>query len=314
MRQSIRGYADGVIELSGAAGQGPAGGPAAAPLSRVAEELRAVRGLLDSSEDLRRVLTDSGVSALSRRAVVNDLLSSRVGPSALQLVNFAIEADRAADFADNVSWLASRVDAATRGATSSFDHVLGHKAAEERLDGFATALLAPVEGAAALTGIEDELFRFMRIVASAEDLRAALSNRAVPQTARQSLVEDLLRGKASDTTVRLAAYTTRVGRPRDYEALLGFLVDRVASENNRRLADVRAPIELDETQRGQLAQALAGVVGRNVEVRVTVDPTVLAGFVATIGDTVVDGSARHRLEILKERLALPEATASTGDS
>ena len=305
MRQSIRGYADGVLELSGASGQ-------AAEV--LAEELRAVKDLLGSSEDLRRVLTDSGVPALSRRAVVKDLLSSRVGPSTVALLDFVIDVDRAADFVDDVAWLAARTEAATRGATSTTDHILGHKAAEERLDGFATALLAPVEGESALTGIEDELFRFQRIVASAEDLRAALSSRAVPQQARHSLVEDLLRAKATDTTVQLASYATRVGRPRDYEALLGFLVDRVAAENNRRLADVRAAVELDEPQRRQLAEALAGVVGRNVEVRVTVDPKVLAGFVATIGDTVVDGSARHRLEILKERLILPEATVTTGES
>jgi F-type H+-transporting ATPase subunit delta len=48
-------------------------------------------------------------------------------------------------------------------------------------------------------------------------------------------------------------------------------------------------------------------------VRVIVDPTVLGGFVATIGDTVVDGSARHRLDLLKERLEMPEAAITTGD-
>lgn len=309
MRQSIRGYTDGVIELSGPAPRGGGGG-----LADLAGELRSVEILLASSEDLRRVLTDSGVPASARRAVIKDLLSSRVSGPALQLLDFAAEADRAADFGDNVSWLAARTEAAARNARSAADHVLGHKAAEERLDGYATALLASVEGDAALTRVEDELFQFMRIVGSAEDLRAAVSNRAVPQAARQSLVEDLLRGKVTETTLRLTAYTTRVGRPRDYEALLGFLVDRVASESNRRFADVRAPIELDESQRSNLSQALSGLVGRSVHVRVTVDPKVLGGFVATIGDTVVDGSARHRLEVLKERLVLTEATVTTGDS
>lgn len=310
MRQSIRGYADGVIELSRAGGAQAVAGN----LAVLADELRAVRRLIDSSEDLRRVLADSGVPMASRRAVVNDLLQSRVGAHTLQLIAFAVEADRAADLPDNVAWLANRTEAVAREAKpTAADQVLGHKAAEERLDGYATALLAPVEGEAALTNIEDELFRFLQTVASSEELRAALSNRAIPQSARQAVVEDLLRGKATDTTVRLATYATHVGRPRDYEPLLAFLVDRVAFENNRRLADVRAPVELDESQRGHLAEALSRLIGRSVDVRVTVDRAVLGGFVATIGDTVVDGSARHRLEILKERLALPEATLTTGD-
>lgn len=308
MRQSIRGYADGVIGTAGSAGQ-------PGSTASLASELRAVHGVLESSDDLRSVLTDSGVPAASRRAVLHDLLASRVEATTLQLLDFALEADRAADFVDNVAWLAWRTEAAARDAelAAGADLVLGHKAAEERLDGYATALLSPVDGEAALTNIEDELFRFMRTVASSEALGEALSNRSIPQTARQAVVEDLLKDKATPTTVLMATYATQVGRPRDYEALLAFLVDRVAAENDRRLADVHAPVELDETQRQHLASALSRLVGRNVEVRVTVDPSVLGGFVATIGDTVVDGSARHRLEILKERLVLPEATVtSTG--
>lgn len=315
MRQSIRGYADGMVELSTSdrpeaqrATPDSPGGPAGA--AALADELRAVRGLIDSSEDLRRVLADASVPVASRRAVLHDLLRSRVSPTALQLISFAIEVDRAADLLDDVSWLAARADVAARGATPA-DHVLGRKSAEERLDGYATAFLSTVEGEAALSAIEDELFRFSQAVASSEDLASALSDRSIPQSARQGVVEDLLRDKATPVTIRLAAYATRVGRPRDYESLLAYLVDRVASENNRRLADVRAPIEMDESQRGHLAEALSRLVGHAVDVRVTIDSAVLGGFVATIGDTVVDGSARHRLEILKERLVLPEATLTS---
>jgi F-type H+-transporting ATPase subunit delta len=119
-------------------------------------------------------------------------------------------------------------------------------------------------------------------------------------------VADLLGGKAGAVTMALAVYATQVGRPRDFETFIGLLIDRVAAESNRRLADVRSAVELDDRQRQALAAALGRAVGRDVEVRVTVDPSVVAGFVATIGDTVVDGSARHQLELLKERLVSPE--------
>jgi len=72
-------------------------------------------------------------------------------------------------------------------------------------------------------------------------------------------------------------------------------------------------VDLDDEQRRQLAAALGRVAGRTVEVRVTIDPTVLGGFVATIGDLVVDGSMRHRLDLLKERLDMPEAQITIGD-
>ena len=51
-----------------------------------------------------------------------------------------------------------------------------------------------------------------------------------------------------------------------------------------------------------IAEALARATGKRIEVKVVVDPSVLGGIVATIGDTVIDGSVRHRLEQLKETI------------
>ena len=302
MRQAIRGYTDAVVESAGS------------DLTRIAAELASTRQVVDSSEDLRLVLSDPGVPAPARRSVLTDLFQGRVDDRTLQLVTFLNDADRAAEFHANLTWLVARVDAAARGGRPIATTVLGLMAAEERLDGYATAVLAPIQGDNELTRVDDELFRFMRIVDGSPELANVVSDREVPAQVRRSIVEDLLRGKVDPTTLRMAAYATEVGRPRDYVALLGYLVDRVAAESNRRLADVRAVVDLDEPQRQHLAEALSRVVGRGVEVRVTIDPSVLAGFVATIGDTVVDGSARHRLEILKERLLSPEATTTTNTS
>jgi F-type H+-transporting ATPase subunit delta len=306
VRQSIRGYADAVIEQA----------PGAAELSRMASELAAVRDLIDGSQDLRRALGDPGVPDPARRGVVTDLLEARIGTDPLRLLLYAIEADRATEFRDDVAWLATRFEAAARDEVPIGDVVLGHTAAKERLDGYTSGLLERVEDKRTLGTIEDELFRFLRIIDGSPELQAALTNRdqAIAAEPRRRLVVDLLQSRTIPTTVSLAAYATQVGRPRDYEDLLAHLVDRVAAESNRRLAEVQAPVELDETQRRHLAEALGRIAGRAIEVRVTVDPQVLAGFVATIGDTVVDGSARHRLELLKERLATPEAAITTGET
>jgi F-type H+-transporting ATPase subunit delta len=47
---------------------------------------------------------------------------------------------------------------------------------------------------------------------------------------------------------------------------------------------------------------LSRATGKRVEVKVVVDPTVMGGIVATIGDMVIDGTVRHRLEKLKEQM------------
>lgn len=302
MRQSIRGYTDGVIERS-----------SRQELGSLAAEVAAVRDVIDGSEDLRRVLSDPGVSLVSRRGVLTDLFESRVGAATMRLVSFVLEADRASDTVDDVAWLAARIQAAADRREPAADGVLGHKAAEERLDGYATAVLETVHGQHDLDEIEDELFRFQRVVAGSDQLRLALTSRDVPADVRKTVVTDLLAAKASPATTSMAAYATTVGRPRDYEDLLEALVTRVASESNRRLAEVRAAVEMDDAQQRRLADALSRAVGHDVDIRVTVDPSVVGGFVATVGDTVVDASARHQLELLKERLVMPEVNITTGE-
>lgn len=309
MRESIRGYTEGVIEQLQAAGPGR--------LAQAASELAAVNDVVAGSDDLCRALSDPGLPPASRRGLMSDLFSSHVSSDSLRLLTFVVDAGRASDTADEIAWLAVGVDAAAKNLVPIGEAVLGRKAAEERIDGYATAVLSELHGERDLVTVEDELFRFLRTVQGSSELTSALSSRTIPVARRKALVRDLLQTRSTPATVRLASYATQVGRPREYEDLLSFVVDRVASESNRRVAEVRSAVEIDDEQRARLARALAAVVGRDVDIRVTVDRSVLGGFVATIGDTVIDGTSRHRFEVLKERLVTPEAAltiGTTGDS
>jgi F-type H+-transporting ATPase subunit delta len=235
-------------------------------------------------------------------------LAGRIDERTLRLVAFASDADRATEFLEDVDWLVTRAAAARDGLQALDSGPLGRSGASERMDGYTSAVLETVEGDRALGELEDELFRFSRIVAGSEQLSAVLLDRDVPAGVRRSIVADLLGAKSTEATLRLASYATGVGRARDYLRLLEEVLERVAAESNRRVAEVRAFLPFDDDERLRLAAALKRITGRDVDVRVTVDRDVLGGFVATVGDTVVDGSARHRLELLKERLLLPEAT------
>ena len=68
------------------------------------------------------------------------------------------------------------------------------------------------------------------------------------------------------------------------------------------LAEVRTAVPLTQDQETRLAAALANATGKQVNLKVVVDPSVLGGIVATIGDTVIDGSVRTRIDQLKSRL------------
>ena len=92
------------------------------------------------------------------------------------------------------------------------------------------------------------------------------------------------------------------GRGRDLPAIVDRLVQRAAETKDAALAEVRTAVPLTDDQQDRLRAALANATGRNVTVKVVVDPTVLGGVVATIGDTVIDGTVRTHLDQLKSRL------------
>ncbi len=124
----------------------------------------------------------------------------------------------------------------------------------------------------------------------------------MPAVQRSAIVRELLAEKCEPATVRLLVYLV-AAHVRDLVGTIEWLAELAAEERGRRVAEVRSAVELDESERGRLAAALARSAGHPVEVRVLVDPAVIGGMTVAIGDTVIDGSVRHRLEQLREIMA-----------
>ena len=173
---------------------------------------------------------------------------------------------------------------------------------DQRIAGYAEAMLVIAANEQQLDEVADELFRFARVLEGSDELRDALGDVHLPAARRQQIVEDLLAGKATDVTIALISMLVGVGRARELPAIVDRLVAASASRHQRSVAEVRSAIELTADQRARLETALSEATGRPVEVKVIVDPTVLGGVVAQIGDTVIDGSVRHQLSQLRETI------------
>ncbi|MEJ7799025.1 MAG: ATP synthase F1 subunit delta [Ilumatobacter sp.] len=173
---------------------------------------------------------------------------------------------------------------------------------DARIDGYARALFEVARAEGTIDEVEDELFRFARSYESSDELRNALTDDQVPSAKRQAIVEDLLGGKATSTTTQLVSMVVGTGRGRDLPAIIDKLVARAASSKNLSVALVRAAVELTDDQQHRLKAALANATGQQVDLKVIVDPSILGGIVATVGDTVIDGSVRTRVDQLKSRL------------
>lgn len=171
-----------------------------------------------------------------------------------------------------------------------------------RVDAYASALFEVARAEGALDTVEEELFRVARTFEGSDELRSTLTDQAIPVEMRQGVVEQLLGDRASPVTTSLVSFVVGAGRARDLPAIIDRLVEEAADQRDEVVAEVRSAVPLDDAQRTRLAAALSEATKKKVSVKVIVDPSVLGGLIATIGDTVIDGSIRHRLDQMKESL------------
>ncbi|MEY2581365.1 MAG: F-type H+-transporting ATPase subunit delta [Ilumatobacteraceae bacterium] len=173
---------------------------------------------------------------------------------------------------------------------------------DSRIEGYARGLFEIARAEGTIDEVEDELFRFARTYESNEELRNTLSDEQIPASKRLAIIEELLGGKVTPTTLHLISMVVGSGRARDLPAIVDKLVARASAAKNLEVAEVRTAVPLTPDQEIRLAAALANATGKEVNLKVVVDPSVLGGLVATVGDTVIDGSVRTRIEQLKSRL------------
>jgi F-type H+-transporting ATPase subunit delta len=302
----LRGYATAVLESARAEGNA----------ALVADELRQVERLVVDTPALGTALTDTVVPAAARRAVVTDLLASRVTASTLRLVVRVVDTESAPEITvglHDVAELAYLMQGRTTEEAASDDELLlGRTSARNMIAGYAKAVFETLPQVSELDDIEDELFRFARVVESTPALRSALTDRSLPLPLRRGVVSDLLEAKARSATVRLVNEALR-GRTRDLVATLDWLVVQAAQARGWRVARVRAAREVDAGERQELSEALARLAGSPVELQVFVDENLLGGATVQIGDLLVDATIRHRLEQLQEHLLGAEGETRGAD-
>lgn len=170
------------------------------------------------------------------------------------------------------------------------------------VDSYARALVDIAAAEGNLSRVEDELYRVARVFETNDQLRSTLTDETMPVERRQGVVEQLLGGKASNTTTQIVSFIIGNGRGRDLPAIIDAIVNRASSADNKEVAVVRTAVALSDDQQRRLADALVKKTGKQINLKVVVDPSVLGGIVATVGDTVIDGSVRSRLDQLKSRL------------
>ncbi len=248
-------------------------GPVVAEM--LGDELFAVLRVLDREHALRRALSDPAKHARQKEEVASALFGGRVAPATEELITAAVSSRWASpsDLADAVEHLAVE----------------------------ALVMVAEAEGR--LDDLEDELFRFGRVVAAQPELRAALSGPALPAERKRGLLDALLAGKVTPVALRLITEMAVHPRGRALQHSLDLAARIAAQRRERLIAVVRVAAPLPARQRDRLTAALSQHYHRDVHLNVVLDPAILGGMTVQVGDELIDGSVASRLAAVRRRLA-----------
>ena len=171
---------------------------------------------------------------------------------------------------------------------------------DEKIQSYAQAILAVASAESNAAQIEDEIYRFSQVLQSSEELKSTLSDASIPSTRRQQIVEDLLDGQVTQTTVALVSMIVAAGMGSDIKAIADKVVGLGAESRDKAVAEVYSVVDLSSDQQQRLAAALKSATGKDVEMKIIIDESVMGGLLVQIEDEVIDGTVRTRLKQLRE--------------
>ncbi len=245
------------------------------PLAGVGDELLSVATLLERQPGLRRALSDPARPGEERAELLGSLLHGKVGEDTEALLRLL-----------------------AAGHWTSGTDLLN---SVERLG--VEALLASADAAAELAEVEDELFRFGQVVDGDSALASAMGSASAPAAQRSELVHALLEGKVSSATLRLVDLAVRGFGGRNFANSLTRLVELAAERRERQVAYVTVAKALTDDEENRLSAKLGQLYGRQVALKISVDPKILGGVRVRIGYDLYDGTVLRRVNEARVALA-----------
>jgi len=150
---------------------------------------------------------------------------------------------------------------------------------------------------------EQQLASVAAVMLSAPELRQVLTHPEVPLTQKETVVRRTFTGQVSDEVLAVLFMLIKRGHDPDMQLLHDIFVDLWNHTRCILPVTVASAVALTDVQSAALQAALAKRTGATIILEQKVDAELIAGLVVTVGDRVIDASARTALESLRESMS-----------
>ncbi|MGV0794733.1 F0F1 ATP synthase subunit B/delta [Mycolicibacterium sp. XJ1819] len=245
-------------------------------LSTLADDLTSVVKLLAREHVLTRHLADPADDPGPKITLLDRLVGGKIGDPALEVLKAAVSGRWSSD--------ANLVDAV--------EHVA-------RL-----ALLVRGERENAAADVEEQLFRFSRVLDTQPRLATLLGDHTAAVEGRVKLVRDVLDSGsgANPVAVALLSQTIELLRGERAEEAVLDLAELAVARRGEVVAHVSAAADLSDAQRTRLTEVLSRIYGHPVSVQLHVNPELIGGLNIAVGDEVIDGTLSSKLAAAETKL------------
>lgn len=137
---------------------------------------------------------------------------------------------------------------------------------------------------------------------SKRTLAYLLNEPKVPLKRKEQAIRQALASKVLPTSLNLALLVVQRQLVEAMPNIARELEQLVLDYKNQAVAQVTTAAPMDEQQLSRVQQALEHRTGKTILMQTKVQPEILGGVIARVGDQVIDGSIRHRLTVLKQQL------------
>jgi F-type H+-transporting ATPase subunit delta len=167
---------------------------------------------------------------------------------------------------------------------------------------YAVALLEVAVEGNFLEKVTDDLQKIQEVLGSSHELVVALKSPLINVDLKSRILEEIFKDvvdKKTMTFIKLLAHKKRANLLKEVIAAFNELLDERNGVVN---ADVKSAIRLNEEQAKELVNKLSARTGKKIRAKMSLDESLIGGVTVKIGDTILDGSISHQLDMLRTSL------------